>query len=250
MANLEGSIQIWSQTAAQWTADNPTLLAGQPAHESDTNKFKVGDGVTAWNALAYIGGAGGGTVDSVSGTSNRIVITGTAADPIVNIASAYDDAITAEIAAAVAGINTVVMRHAPNNQFSPADGQHYYFGMQSLAASNTAGNTQTNLRELAAPATGTIIAAVITLRLDNGATVSSETSTLYLRNTTQATLPVITNSFTYVATGSPSYKAVVVTGLNIAITAGDLCMSVIGNPTFATNPSTCYFNIDYIIQTP
>lgn len=46
------------------------------------------------------GGGGGGSVDSVTGTANRIVITGTATDPIVNISSAYDSAITAEIAAA------------------------------------------------------------------------------------------------------------------------------------------------------
>jgi len=40
-------------TAANWTAENPTLLAGEIGIESDTGKIKIGDGVTAWNSLSY-----------------------------------------------------------------------------------------------------------------------------------------------------------------------------------------------------
>ncbi len=40
-------------TAANWTAANPTLLAGEIGIESDTSKIKIGDGSTAWNSLAY-----------------------------------------------------------------------------------------------------------------------------------------------------------------------------------------------------
>jgi hypothetical protein len=44
-------------TAANWTAANPTLLAGEIGIESDTKKWKLGDGSTAWNSLGYaIGG--------------------------------------------------------------------------------------------------------------------------------------------------------------------------------------------------
>jgi hypothetical protein len=41
-------------TAANWTTANPTLLAGEIGIESDTSKWKVGDGTTAWNSLAYV----------------------------------------------------------------------------------------------------------------------------------------------------------------------------------------------------
>ena len=45
-------------TATSWTAVNPTLLAGEIGVESDTKKWKVGTGSTAWNSLAYaIGGS-------------------------------------------------------------------------------------------------------------------------------------------------------------------------------------------------
>lgn len=41
-------------TAAEWTAENPILSMAELCFENDTNKIKCGDGVTAWNALAYI----------------------------------------------------------------------------------------------------------------------------------------------------------------------------------------------------
>jgi hypothetical protein len=56
-------IQIRNGTAAQWTAANPTLAAGEVGIESDTKKQKFGDGTTAWNSLGYAGSTG--TVSSV-----------------------------------------------------------------------------------------------------------------------------------------------------------------------------------------
>ena len=40
-------------TAAQWTAANPVLAAGEIGFETDNNRFKIGDGVTAWGSLDY-----------------------------------------------------------------------------------------------------------------------------------------------------------------------------------------------------
>jgi hypothetical protein len=44
-------------TASQWTSSNagdgPILNAGEIGWESDTNKFKIGDGVSYWSALTY-----------------------------------------------------------------------------------------------------------------------------------------------------------------------------------------------------
>jgi len=40
-------------TAQQWTTANPTLAAGEIGFETDTNKFKIGNGATAWTALDY-----------------------------------------------------------------------------------------------------------------------------------------------------------------------------------------------------
>jgi hypothetical protein len=46
-------IQNRRGTAAQWTAANPTLAAGELGFETDTNKFKIGDGTNLWANLDY-----------------------------------------------------------------------------------------------------------------------------------------------------------------------------------------------------
>jgi hypothetical protein len=40
-------------TAANWTSNNPVLLAGEPGYETDTGKMKMGDGESTWNNLDY-----------------------------------------------------------------------------------------------------------------------------------------------------------------------------------------------------
>lgn len=44
-------------TAAQWTAANPILAAGEIGFETDTNKFKMGNGTSTWSALQYFANA-------------------------------------------------------------------------------------------------------------------------------------------------------------------------------------------------
>ncbi len=46
-------LQLRNDTAANWTAQNPILAVAEPGVENDTFKFKIGDGVTAWNSLVY-----------------------------------------------------------------------------------------------------------------------------------------------------------------------------------------------------
>ena len=46
-------IQVRRDTAAQWFSVNPTLAPGEQGFETDTGKFKIGTGSTAWNSLAY-----------------------------------------------------------------------------------------------------------------------------------------------------------------------------------------------------
>lgn len=64
MTALLGSIQLLTKLAADWTADNPTLLMGQVGFEIDTYRFKIGTGAAPWNSLQYYG-----TVLQVTGTA-------------------------------------------------------------------------------------------------------------------------------------------------------------------------------------
>ena len=51
--NVRVQMQQRKDTAANWTSANPTLLSGELGYETDTGKWKIGTGSTAWSALGY-----------------------------------------------------------------------------------------------------------------------------------------------------------------------------------------------------
>ena len=54
-------------TAANWTTINPILASGEMGVETDTNKFKFGNGTSTWSGLAYAAGEGG-SIDAYTKT--------------------------------------------------------------------------------------------------------------------------------------------------------------------------------------
>ena len=54
---VKTTIQHRRDTAANWTSTNSVLAAGEMGVETDTLKFKVGDGSTAWSSLKYSAGS-------------------------------------------------------------------------------------------------------------------------------------------------------------------------------------------------
>ena len=47
------TIQFRKDTAANWKRWNPVLGEGEPGYDTTANRFKVGNGVTAWNSLPF-----------------------------------------------------------------------------------------------------------------------------------------------------------------------------------------------------
>lgn len=72
-----GIFQFRRGTAASATTANITLLAGELGIESDTHQFKIGDGVTAWNSLAY------GGIQGTTGTRGSLIYTAAGAPTTV-----------------------------------------------------------------------------------------------------------------------------------------------------------------------
>jgi len=68
-------IQFRRDTASNWTSENPTLADGEFALESDTTKYKIGDGTTVWTSLAY---GGLGSIDTALIDAKGDLIGGTA----------------------------------------------------------------------------------------------------------------------------------------------------------------------------
>ena len=46
-------IQVRRDTSANWTSLNPTLSSGEIGYETNTGKFKIGNGSTLWSTLDY-----------------------------------------------------------------------------------------------------------------------------------------------------------------------------------------------------
>jgi len=80
MSTLIAKVQQRIDTAANWTAEDPVLLAGEVGWESDTGKAKLGDGATVWSSLAYISALGSGGGGGISdGDKGDITVSGSGA---------------------------------------------------------------------------------------------------------------------------------------------------------------------------
>jgi len=75
--------QTKRDTAANWTSNNPILLAGEWGYETDTGEVKIGDGSTVWNSLGYVGGAG-------TGFGRSIVLTPQSGMPPATLFATFD----------------------------------------------------------------------------------------------------------------------------------------------------------------
>jgi hypothetical protein len=57
-------IQLRNDTSANWTSANPILAIGEMGLETDTSKFKIGNGLNNWDDLPYGGIQGPAGADS------------------------------------------------------------------------------------------------------------------------------------------------------------------------------------------
>jgi hypothetical protein len=69
---MTSRLQNRRDTAAAWTSANPTLAAGEMGLETDTSKWKMGNGSTAWNSLAYAYTAGSAGAQGTTGSQGAI----------------------------------------------------------------------------------------------------------------------------------------------------------------------------------
>ena len=148
MPTVYEQILLRRGTSLEWAAANPVLGAAEIGVETDTGRFKLGDGTTTWNLLAYksdrglpgVAGPAGPqgeagpagpagpkgpsgssamlSIGSVSqGTSPSATITGTAEAPVLNLVLPKGDTGSAGAATAIT-IGTVTSGTTPSATFS------------------------------------------------------------------------------------------------------------------------------------
>ena len=66
-------IQLRRDTAANWATNNPIPASGEPCFETDTGKFKIGDGVTTYNNLPYQGDSGSTPTNMVTVDTDQTI---------------------------------------------------------------------------------------------------------------------------------------------------------------------------------
>ena len=61
--SVHNDIQLRSGTKEEWEASNPVLLAGEPVIDTTVGAMKVGNGVSTFTELEYIGSGSGSEFD-------------------------------------------------------------------------------------------------------------------------------------------------------------------------------------------
>ena len=117
-------------TASNITSANPTLAAGELAFETDTRRFKVGDGSTAWSSLAYVtpyltatdrilgrSSSGAGAAEEITCTSTGRAIIGAASEAAarsaISVQPTASPAFTGTVSAAAANFTGAVSITSP-----------------------------------------------------------------------------------------------------------------------------------------
>jgi len=149
-------IQLRRDIAANWTANNPLLLNGEIGIETDTLKFKVGNGSQRWNAIEFYAlkpGSPNGvaTLDS----SGKVPLSQI---PAFNSIQDLESAITS----AFNSKTTTNIAEGTNLYFTPARaiaaGQTAFdpIGSANQAVVTAATNTATKINDLINSAPGTL----------------------------------------------------------------------------------------------
>jgi hypothetical protein len=78
-------ILLRRDTLESWNYNDPVLMTGEPGYETDTRKFKMGDGQTPWSQLPYYAGVTGpsgiSNLPGPTGPTGPIGITGPTGAP-------------------------------------------------------------------------------------------------------------------------------------------------------------------------
>lgn len=130
-------IQLRRGTASQWSSANPVLAPGEVGIELDTKQFKIGDGTSLWDNLAYA---------AIGSTQLNSAIAASAATLSASISSEQSRAIAAE--AALQAAITALQSQSSSNIQNAIDGATATAAadLQSEAIARAAGDAALSAR--------------------------------------------------------------------------------------------------------
>lgn len=112
-------IQLRRGTSSEWTSQ--VLYAGEVGYETDTGRFKIGDGTTAWNSLDYAAvvptGFIAGSGLSVNVAADGSTVTYSLSDPTIQASDITDfvDAVNDRVADLITAGSNIQLTYTDNN---------------------------------------------------------------------------------------------------------------------------------------
>ena len=145
-------IQVRRGTASQWSTTNPVLAAGEMGVETDTNKFKFGNGTATWSALSYANADTAGITEISQDAINAALSMGTGLTKTYNdgantITIAIDDTVWANRSYVTSAISS--LSNTVDSTYIPLDDRGAVNGVASLNAQGKVPTSETDLTVIA-----------------------------------------------------------------------------------------------------
>jgi hypothetical protein len=145
-------IQVRRGTASQWTSTNPVLAAGEMGVETDTNKFKFGNGIATWSALSYANADTAGITEISQDAINAALSMGTGLTKTYNdgantITIAIDDTVWASRSYVTSAVNS--LSNTVDSTYVQLDDRGAANGVASLNAQGKVPTSETDLTVIA-----------------------------------------------------------------------------------------------------
>ena len=145
-------IQVRRGTSTQWTSTNPVLAAGEMGVETDTNKFKFGNGTATWSALSYANADTAGITEISQDAINAALSMGTGLTKTYNdgantITIAIDDTVWANKSYVTSAISS--LSNTVDSTYIPLDDRGAVNGVASLNAQGKVPTSETDLTVMA-----------------------------------------------------------------------------------------------------
>jgi hypothetical protein len=147
-------IIIRHDSASNWTSANPTLSLGELGFDTDSKKYKLGDGTTAWNSLSYAGMTSAEITSAIETAVSAVVdLSPSTLDTLNELAAAINDdpAFFTTVETRIAGVETAIDTH--NNDLTDVHGisdtRNLVYETQLISAMNAHASDTTDIHGIA-----------------------------------------------------------------------------------------------------
>jgi hypothetical protein len=231
--SVQTLIQVRRGTASEWRVANSTLSAGEWGFETDTKRYKIGDGLTSWNSLAYssilpssndlTGVSGiGVSFTSNSGIPVRIAVTGIGSSQVTDFNSSVSGLLP--VKSLVAGTNISVTPTGDRGFVISSD------GLDTNAVKDVIGSTISGVSGVAVSYNNT--SKVVTVSLSDPSIQSTDVTDF------NSAVSGLVNGI-YAPLSSPTFTGSVTipngTGNFTSLQVGNVPVSVSGHTHLASN---------------